>query len=187
MLQVFWDEGTRVSVPARKEESCSHEDGVVTTQTRGGGAGEQAGGSRAVRGRWGALGKRPSVDPVVRPGGPRGSAHHSPSIPSLLPSLLRLRSCLYSCLYSISTPVSPPVSTPSLLHLYSCLHPSLYPSLCSLLSHTAVLADGSILLGPRLKFSDFFPCFRCETLSCTRSLPSRSLVTFQLCHHLQVW
>lgn len=111
MLQVFWDEGTRVSVPARKEESCSHEDGVVTTQTRGGGAGEQAGGSRAVRGRWGALGKRPSVDPVVRPGGPRGSAHHSPSIPSLLQSLLRLRSCLYSCLYSTSTPVSPPVST----------------------------------------------------------------------------
>ena len=164
----------------------------------------------AAGGRWGCPGEAPSADPVVRPGGSRGSSDHStllrlysvptPSLPqSLLQSLFRLYSLASTPSLLILYSISPPGSTPSLLHLYSVSTPvsppvsipslflSLYPSLCSFLSHTAGLTDGSLLLGPRWAFSGFSLCLLCGTLSCGRSFPGPSLVTLQPCDHLQVW
>ena len=139
------------------------------------------------------------VDPGGAPTTPLCSVS-TPSLPqSLLQSLFRLYPLASTPSLLILYSISPPGSTPSLLHLYSVSTPvsppvsipslflSLYPSLCSFLSHTAGLTDGSLLLGPRWAFSGFSLCLLCGTLSCRRSFPGPSLVTLQPCDHLQVW
>lgn len=117
----------------QKGGKCSHEDEVGTTQTRGGGAGEQAGGSRG-RGQMGVPWRGPLSPPSGQAGWIQGELRPLHSAPSLLRP------------YPVPTPVSTAVSIPSLffslysisphslLRLYSVSTPSLLQALLHLYS-----------------------------------------------------